>query len=84
MSMGKHFGFTTTPPVSHPEDQYLADFLTDRAVDFIRRHRDRPFLLYLPHFGVHSPWEAKPAEPAPEETVDFTEDAGVFDGGLEE
>lgn len=31
-----------------------------------------------------APWEAKPAEPAPEETVDFTEDAGVFDGGLEE
>lgn len=60
VSMGKHFGFTTTPPVSHPEDQYLADFLTDRAVDFIRRHRDRPFLLYLPHFGVHSPLEAKP------------------------
>ena len=38
----------------------MADFLTDRAVDFIRRHKDEPFFLYLPHFGVHSPHDAKP------------------------
>jgi arylsulfatase A-like enzyme len=29
------------------------------AADFIRRHRQEPFFLYLPHFGVHSPFEAK-------------------------
>ncbi|MFM7132217.1 MAG: sulfatase-like hydrolase/transferase, partial [bacterium] len=40
--------------------QYLADFLTDKAVDFITRHKDEPFFLYLPHFGVHSPHDAKP------------------------
>jgi arylsulfatase A-like enzyme len=28
-------------------------------VDFIQRHKDEPFLLYLPHFGVHSPHDAK-------------------------
>lgn len=28
-----------------------------------------------------APWEPKPAEPLPEETIDFTEDAGVTDGG---
>ena len=60
VSMGKHFDFKTDPRVDHPPDAYLADFLTDRAVDFIRRHKDGPFLLYLPHFGVHSPFEAKP------------------------
>lgn len=60
VSMGRHFRFTTTPAVEHPEGQHLADFLTDRAVDFMRRHRDGPFLLYLPHFAVHSPHEAKP------------------------
>ena len=59
-SSGRHFGFTTTPRVEHPDGRYLADFLTDRAVDFIRRHAGRPFFLYLPHFGVHSPFEAKP------------------------
>jgi arylsulfatase A-like enzyme len=33
--------------------------LTDKAVDFIRRHKEEPFFLYLPHFAVHSPHEAK-------------------------
>src|SRR5688500_19071521 len=40
---------------------YHADYLTDSAVDFIRRNREKPFFLYLPHFGVHAPHEAKPA-----------------------
>ena len=59
-TMGRHFDFVTDPPTEYPKGQYLADFLTDRAVDFIRRHKDGPFFLYLPHFGVHSPFEAKP------------------------
>lgn len=59
-SAGKHFDFQTNPPVDVPEGAYLADFLTDKAVDFIGRHKDHPFFLYLPHFGVHSPHHAKP------------------------
>lgn len=60
VTMGAHYDFKTNPPAEYPEGQYLADFLTDRAVDFISRKRDRPFFLYLPHFGVHSPHVAKP------------------------
>ncbi|MFM8930535.1 MAG: sulfatase [Gemmataceae bacterium] len=60
VTMGKHFDFETNPPVAYPKGQYLADFLTDKAVDFIRAKKDKPFFLYLPHFGVHSPHEAKP------------------------
>jgi arylsulfatase A-like enzyme len=59
-SSGKHFDFRTTPEVASPKGQYLADFLTDKAVDFIQRHKDHPFFLYLPHYGVHSPIHAKP------------------------
>jgi arylsulfatase A-like enzyme len=59
VSSGKHFNFTTNPPVEVPEGLYLADFLTDKAEDFIRRKKDEPFFLYLPHFGVHSPYQAK-------------------------
>lgn len=59
-SAGQHFNFNTNPKTEYPKGQYLADFLTDRAVDFITRHRDGPFFLYLPHFGVHSPHHAKP------------------------
>jgi arylsulfatase A-like enzyme len=58
-SSGVHFNFKTTPPTDYPKGQYLADFLTDRAVDFIERHKGEPFFLYLPHFGVHAPHEAK-------------------------
>ena len=29
------------------------------SIDFIRRHKDVPFFLYLPHFAVHAPLQAK-------------------------
>ena len=32
--------------------------MTDRAVDFICRHKDVPFFLYLPHLAVHRPMQA--------------------------
>lgn len=59
VSMGQHFDFVTNPRTDYPQGQYLADFLTDKAVDFIARHKDQPFFLYLPHYGVHSPHDAK-------------------------
>jgi len=59
-SSGQHFDFKTDPKTEYPKGQYLADFLTDKAVDFIQRNQTKPFLLYLPHFGVHSPFQAKP------------------------
>ena len=59
VSMGVHFNFKTNPKTDYPKGEYLADFLTDKAVDFITRHKDEPFFLYLPHFGVHSPHQAK-------------------------
>ncbi len=58
-SSGRHFNFVTNPKTDYPKGQYLADFLTDRAVDFIERHRDQPFFLYLPHYAVHGPHDAK-------------------------
>jgi len=59
VSSGGHFNFKTDPQVHYEQGKYLADFLTDRAVDFMERHKDQPFLLYLPHFAVHAPYEAK-------------------------
>lgn len=59
VSMGRHFDFNTNPKTPYPKGTYLADFLTDKAVDFIQRRKDAPFFLYLPHFGVHSPHQAK-------------------------
>jgi arylsulfatase A-like enzyme len=59
VSAGQHFDFATSPKVDYPPGTYLADFLTDKAIDFLRRHKDGPFFLYLPHFGVHAPRQAK-------------------------
>jgi arylsulfatase A len=39
-------------------DEYLTDALTDAAIAFMEKNRDRPFFVYLPHFAVHSPWMA--------------------------
>lgn len=59
VTMGQHFNFKTFPAVEYPKGTYLADYLTDRAVDFIERHKAEPFFLYVPHFAVHSPHHAK-------------------------
>jgi arylsulfatase A-like enzyme len=59
VAMKKHLNFRPDPLVSVPSGTYLADFLTDRAVEFIEKNKDRPFFLHLPHFGVHAPFQAK-------------------------
>jgi arylsulfatase A-like enzyme len=38
--------------------KYLTEEFTDRAVDFITRHKDRPFFLYLAYNAVHTPNQA--------------------------
>ena len=37
----------------HTVDGYLTDILTDRAVDFIGRDREKPFCLYIGHKAMH-------------------------------
>ena len=43
------------------ETEYLTDALTREAVDFIDRHDDKPFFLYLPYNAVHSPLQGADA-----------------------
>jgi arylsulfatase A len=61
VTAGRHFGsvIQTPPPKKLPDDTYLAEFLTDRAVSFIEENKDRPFFLHLCHFAVHIPLEAR-------------------------
>lgn len=37
------------------EKEYLTDAFTRESVDFIERHKQRPFFLYVPHLAVHTP-----------------------------
>lgn len=50
-------GIPTLAP-RQPEE-YLTDREADEAVRFIERNKDRPFLLYLSHYAVHTPIQAK-------------------------
>ncbi len=58
-SNGRHFNFRTNPKHEVKKGEYLADFLTDRAEEFIEANKSKPFFLYLPHFAVHTPIHAK-------------------------
>ncbi|UCG57983.1 MAG: sulfatase [Phycisphaerales bacterium] len=43
-----------------PTGEYLTDRLTDEALKFIEANKERPFFLYLTHYAVHTPIQAKP------------------------
>ena len=46
------------PRKVHGSGYYLTDDYGRRAIDFVERHRNHKFFLYLPHFAVHKPHEA--------------------------
>lgn len=48
-------------PMFEPEG-YLTDYFTDEAVKAIHANKDRPFFLYLAHWGVHNPLQALKAD----------------------
>lgn len=39
--------------------EYLTDRLTDEACSFMRTNKDKPFLCYLSHYAVHTPYEPR-------------------------
>jgi arylsulfatase A len=41
------------------EGEYLTDRLTEEAEKFIDQNKDKPFFLYLAHYAVHIPLQAK-------------------------
>ncbi len=40
--------------------EYGPDLVNDYALDFIERHKDRPFLLYYPMMLTHAPYQPTP------------------------
>lgn len=58
-------GVYNDPPInvdgqSSKKTGYMTDLLSDYAVEFVNRKRDKPFALYLAHKAVHGPFT--PAE----------------------
>ncbi|TFH27864.1 MAG: arylsulfatase [Bacteroidia bacterium] len=48
-------GEVTIEEVDHADQKNLTRWYTEHAVDFIERHQDGPFLLYVPHSMPHVP-----------------------------
>jgi arylsulfatase A len=44
------------------EKGYTAELVTRHSIDFIERHKDEPFFLYVPHLAIHFPWQG-PEDP---------------------
>ncbi len=45
-------------PVEGKEGDYLNDLITDKAVQYVKDNKDKPFLMVLAHYAVHTPFEA--------------------------
>lgn len=43
-----------------PDADYLTKRITERAVSFIEKNKDKPFFLYIPHPIPHAPLHASP------------------------
>lgn len=56
-----HFypGWKKNVPLKGHNGDYLADRLTEEAEKFLQANRDKPFFVYLSHYSVHVPLEAK-------------------------
>jgi len=53
-----HFNKEIRPRL--PGREYLVDRCNLEAVEFIERHKDKPFFLYLSHYAVHTRLNGKP------------------------
>lgn len=57
-----HWGQYFSPMLDHNREivtgeGFLVDDLTNRAIQFIRDHRDQPFFVYLPYNTPHAPMQ---------------------------
>lgn len=41
------------------EEGYATDLITQHSIDFIEKHQDRPFFLYVPHEAPHAPFQGR-------------------------
>ncbi|WP_206028735.1 sulfatase-like hydrolase/transferase [Thalassoroseus pseudoceratinae] len=65
------YSLTVNRQIAEVTDTYLTDDLSQRAIEFVRRHRDEPFFLHLAHYAPHRPLEA------PAERVAFYQQRGL-------
>ena len=40
-------------------DRSSSEWICDLSIDFIKRHQNEPFFLYVPFSAIHAPWNAR-------------------------
>lgn len=56
---GEYFQPNNNPYIDDAKkNEYLTDYLTRKAIDFIEDHREQPFYLQLSYYTPHSPFQA--------------------------
>ena len=57
---GGYFGPWRAPGLEGgPKDEYMTDRLTDEAIKFMTTNKSNPFFIFLSHYAVHTPIQAK-------------------------
>jgi len=51
---------TGTLPENPPPDKHIDDYLADRAVEYIKKHKEQPFFMCYWLYDVHAPFQSKP------------------------
>ena len=54
---------TTARNWTSPNGEYGPNLVNDFALDFVTRHKDRPFFLYYPMMLTHNPFQPTPDSP---------------------
>ena len=57
---GYHSPYKYPNLVNRKKGEYLTDRLGTEAAQFMEANKERPFFLYLTHYAVHTPIQAKP------------------------
>jgi arylsulfatase A-like enzyme len=56
---GKYFAPNNNPYIDDAkEGEYLTNYLTRKAVEFVKAHKDEPFYLQLSYYTPHAPYQA--------------------------
>ncbi len=58
LSLGDNDTIESRAPLPTSRNDYLTDLLTDEAVAFIQRPRDKPYFMYLAYNAPHTPMQA--------------------------
>ncbi|MEZ6067805.1 MAG: arylsulfatase [Planctomycetaceae bacterium] len=63
---GGHWNTYFDPPLEHngetiQREGYIADLLTDAAIEFMTANRETPWFCYVPYNTPHSPWRVPDA-----------------------